>query len=224
MPAQALYELRLSAFDFPATLPNNNANFRFVFDVRYMKADGSFASEHVVLPGLDAFWECDNTKHAAANFVRADAEPSFDMTRVDAWESTVLIFRAVRVHSVNVSVLDVDRRDAFDVIQEQLGTLVEAAIGKAKSALPSFGGQLAQFRDTLGEAADEIQSYALKKLAGGAKTKLLFKRSGLLSLPAPPATEFVQTISGKGFAGDEQLGDYRVEVTLTLLEAAGAAV
>ena len=89
MAAPPLYELRLSAFDFPATLPNNNANFRFVFDVRYMKADGSFASEHVVLPGLDAFWECDKTKHTAANFVRDDAAASFDMTRVDAWAKSV---------------------------------------------------------------------------------------------------------------------------------------
>jgi hypothetical protein len=224
MAAPPVYELRLSAFDFPATLPNNNANFRFVFDIRYVKADGSFASEHVVLPGLDAFWECDKTKASAPNFVRDAADASFDMTRLDPWESLVLIFPAVRVHSVNISVLDVDRRDAFDVIQEQLGTLIEAAIGKAASALPSRGGPLAQIRETLGDAADEIQSYALKKLAGGAKAKLLFKRSALLSLPIPPATEFVQTIAGKGIAGENAIGDYRVEVTLTELQVTDADV
>ena len=43
------FEIVLEDFAFPRALPDNRANFRLVFDVRYITRTGAFATEHVLL-------------------------------------------------------------------------------------------------------------------------------------------------------------------------------
>lgn len=212
------YELRLTGFQFPGALPADKANFRFVIDIRYIDADGGFTTAHVVMPGLDTFWECAPDKSSAPNYVRAGKDPAFDMTAIDHWDSLILLFHATCVHSINISVFDVNRRDAWDAIKDNIGPLIGAALGKAQTALPALGPVGAAIGDRLGDAAEDVKSYALKRLAGGGD-KVLFKRSSELVAPVPPQTSVPVSIAGRGSEGD-----YRVIVSLSVVEPAAAAV
>ena len=64
------YEITLDEFRFPARLPGRKANFRLIVELRYQNKRGDFDTESAVLPGLDAFWECQPGAHAKENFVR----------------------------------------------------------------------------------------------------------------------------------------------------------
>lgn len=212
------YELRLAGFRFPDALPADKANFRFVIDIRYVDTDGAFTTAHVVMPGLDTFWECAPDKSGAPNYVRARNEAAFDMDAIDKWDSLILVFRATNVHSINVSVFDVNRRDAWDKIRDNLGPLIEAVLGKPRTVLPALGPAGATIGGRLGDAADDIRSYALKRFAGGGDM-VLFKRSGDLVAPVPPQTSVRVPISGRGSEGD-----YTVTVSLSVVEPATAGV
>jgi hypothetical protein len=203
------FELRLASFDFPPALPNDKANFRVVVDVRYENAEGVFATEHAVLPGLDTFWECAPDKANEPNYVRAKNAASFDMSKVDEWDSLMLLFKGSRVHAMNISVLDVNRQDAWDAIRDNLGPVLDTVLGKATTFLPAGA-----IGDSLGAAADDVKAYALRKLAGG--DKVLFKRSAPLTAVAPPG-QFQQTLTGAGVAGV-----YSVAVTLKIIDRAAA--
>ena len=205
------FELRLAAFQFPAVLPNEKANFRIVVDIRYENPDGAFVTEHAVLPGLDTFWECAVDKANEPNYVRAANSASFDMSKVDEWDSLVLLFKGSRVHAINVSVLDVNRKDAWDSVKEQLGPVIETLVGRATKALP-----VGPIGDALGAAADDVKAYALRKLAGG--DKVLFKKSAPLAVVAPPG-QLEQMLTGPGVGGK-----YTVAVTLKIIDAAAATI
>ena len=98
MPAQD-FEIRLEGFEFPRALPNNRANFRFVVDVRYKTKGDRFATETVVMPGLDTFWECGKNKKAKPNFVRDGSAPRFDMAKIDPWDRLVVRLHADAVYA-----------------------------------------------------------------------------------------------------------------------------
>jgi len=218
MPGVSVYELRLTSFNFPSALPNDKANFRIVAEVRYVTGDGAFTTDHVVMPGLDTFWECATDKSAEPNYVRADAAASIDMVKVDSWDALILMFKAKAVHSLKLTVFDVNRRDAWDTIKDHLGPVLDAVLSKATAALPAVG-PLTLVKSTLGDASADVESYLLKKLAGSGD-KVLFKGSAQLHAPAAPAP-LVQTIAGQG-----SLGRYSIEVTLaevTSLAATAAA-
>lgn len=218
MPVQQqVFELTLSGLSFPGQLPNDKANFRVMAEVRYVKADGAFATERVVVPGLDTFWECATDKATEPNYVRAANAAAIDMTRVDPWDSVMLVFKAAAVHSLKVSVFDVNREDAWDKIKNNLAPVLDAVLSRASTAVPAIGGPLGAIltKDTLGDAAEDVQAFLLKRLAGG--DKVLFKGSTGLAAPAPPAV-FTQSISGRGTAGD-----YKVDVTLAVLTSVGSA-
>ena len=218
MPGVSIYELRLTGFNFPSALPNDKANFRIVAEVRYVTGDGTFATDHVVMPGLDTFWECATDKSTEPNYVRADGAASIDMVKVDSWDALILMFKAKAPHSVKLTVFDVNRRDAWDMIKDHLGPVLDAVLSKASAALPAVG-PLTLVKSTLGDAAADVESYLLKKLAGSGD-KVLFKGSAQLHAPAAPAP-LVRTIAGQG-----SLGRYSIEVTLaevtSLAAAAGA--
>jgi hypothetical protein len=207
--ATQTFELRLAGFDFPAALPNDKANFRIVVDVRYENAEGVFATEHAVLPGLDTFWECAIDKATEPNYVRAGNRAAFDMAKVDEWDSLMLLFKGSRVHAINVSVFDVNRQDAWDAVKDNLAPVLDTVIGKATKFLP--GGTIG---DTLGAAADDVKAYALRKLAGG--DKVLFKKSAPLTAAAPPG-QFEQLLTGPGVGGT-----YSVAVTLKIIDSVRA--
>ncbi|HEY3159162.1 MAG TPA: hypothetical protein VGJ78_09415 [Vicinamibacterales bacterium] len=208
MASVSIYELRLSGFDFPSALPNDKANFRIVAEVRYITPDGGFATDHVVLPGLDTFWECASDKAAEPNYVRADAAASFDMAKIDSWDALILMFKALSVHSVKLTVFDVNRQDAWDKIKDHLGPVLEAVLSKASAVMPAIGGPVGAFvKNSLGDASEDVEAYLLKKLAGGGD-KVLFKGSARLHTPTAPSA-FVQRIAGQGTSGK-----YSLEVTL----------
>ena len=219
MPGVSVYELRLTSFNFPSALPNDKANFRIVAEVRYVTGDGAFTTDHVVMPGLDTFWECATDKSAEPNYVRADGAASIDMVKVDSWDALILMFKAASVHSVKLTVFDVNRQDAWDKIKDQLGPVLNAVLSKASAALPAIGGPFgALIKNSLGGASEDVEAYLLKRLAGGGD-KVLFKGSARLHTPTPPQV-FTQKIAGQG-----SFGNYSIEVALeqvTSLAVAGA--
>lgn len=206
------FEIRLDGFKFPQQLANSKANFRFIVDLRYVDAIGEFATEHAVMPSLDTFWECDTGNAQAPNFVRAgkkdDWHPEFDMTRIDDWDRLVLRVKGRELHSVQVKVIDVDRADILDKLKGAFQGVLEGALGtlraRAAARIPgSIGSQDVppSVHQALGSAADDVEAFLLKKLAGG--DDVLFRGS------APAARDSV-CICGAGTRGDYQI-DFAVE-------------
>jgi len=182
------YELNLERFWFPGTLADNRANFRFVVDVRMIRA-GKFATDTAVLPGFDTWWECDRKKAQNPNYVRGEGN-SFDMGRIDAWQRLVLLTRADLLHSVQVKVFDVDRPGGWDALRDAFGQVAQTVLGTVPRALdlPELAA------DGLGAAEQDLRSTVVKRLAGG--DRLLFR--GSASLGGPGVVE----IGGPGTAGD----------------------
>ena len=73
------FEFTLAEFTFPAKLPNDKANFRFVVDLRFIDDKGRFTTEHAVMPSLDTFWECDTRRADRPNYVRKVQDSQFNM-------------------------------------------------------------------------------------------------------------------------------------------------
>ena len=171
-----LFELTLTEFLFPEDLPNGKANFRFIVDLRFINDKGQFTTENAVMPSLDTFWECDTTQKDEPNYVRGeDVSPGpcdstytygqFNMCAIDDWDKLILCVKGQSLHSIQFKVFDVDRKDAWDNVQNFLEGIVGAVIGKVKGTIP----------ESLGGAADDLKSFLLKKLAGG--DKVLFRKS-----------------------------------------------
>ena len=171
-----LFELTLEKFLFPINLPNNKANFRFVADLRFTNDQGEFTTEHAVMPSLDTFWECDKSRADKPNYVRGDDQnpapadaiakfSQFNMAAIDDWDRLILHVKGQSVHSIQFKVIDVDRKDAWDKVKNFLGGIVETVIGKVKSVIPQDFPLFPP--GSLGGAADDMQSFLLKKLAGG---------------------------------------------------------
>ena len=201
----SVFQIALTGFEFPSELDDSKANFRFVVDLRFINEKDQFIAEHAVMPSLDTFWECDTGKSDKPNYVRkvenGQDRNEFDMDKIDAWDRLVLIVKANQVHSIQFKVFDVNREDAWDKIKNFLKGVVEVLFGKVRglvsSSLPAFLG------DSLGGATDDVQSFLLKKLAGG--DKVLFRGSKALS-------EGDNDISGEGTKGW-----YRIDFRLSLL-------
>ena len=187
----AHFEIRFTEFEFPAELPNNRANFRFVVDVRFVDEKKNFLTEHAVMPSLDTFWECDTSRSGKPNYVRQLNAAAFDMNKIDDWDKLVLGLRADRLHSMQIKVMDVDRKDAWDSVKNFLAGVVQAFVGKLKGRIPNS----TLISDSLGSATEDMQSFLLKKLAGG--DKLLFR--GSCDLKAGKGSH---TVSGIGTVGN----------------------
>jgi len=162
------YELTLQAFRFPKDLENHKANFRFVVDLRYLDAEGAFATAQAILPGLDTFWECDKGRTREPNFVRGNDEANwgtFDMNHVDPWDKLIFMLPASKLHSIQFKVFDVNRTDGWDKIKSALSSIGDSLLGELKNVAPAM----------FGNATDDIKSYLLKKWAGG--DSILYKQS-----------------------------------------------
>ena len=202
------YTLRLTDFEFPATLPNRKANFRFVIDLRYKCEDNKFVTANSVMPSLDTFWECHKGESDKPNYVRAskladdaaaDDEKIVPDNRfcmcssngkeiecwrhledkgddcgacIDPWDRLILRIKATELYAIQFKVIDVNRVDAWDKIKGYFGAAVEAVLGVSKSLIASAPKVVAE---SLGDANEDIRSFALKKLAGG--DKVLFRGS-----------------------------------------------
>ena len=182
------FELNLERFWFPAGLADHRANFRFVVDVRMMRA-GKFAADTAVLPGFDTWWECDRDKKAHPHYVR-DQGNGLDMSRIDGWERLVLLTRADSLHSVQVKVFDVDRPGGWDAVREGFAALSQAVFGRAPRELDLPNVAAAGF----GAVDEDLRSTLVKRLAGG--DQLLFRGSAPLGEPG------MVEIGGRGVAGD----------------------
>ena len=166
------FELTLSGFRFPADLDKDHANFRIVVDLRYAGLDGGLMTAQAVLPGLDSFWECDQTRSHDPNYVRSKDQGNWgciDMQRIDAWDKLIFLIPATKLHSIQFKVFDVDRTDGWDKIKNALTSITSALFEESKKIVPGiFGG-----------ATDDVKSFLLKKWAGG--DSILFKGSYLFS-------------------------------------------
>ncbi len=209
-----LYEFTLTDFLFPADLPNNKANFRFVVDLRFINHRSQFATEHAVMPSLDTFWECDTERESKPNFVRDAGEEAlrigegpavrcgrFEMAAIDDWDKLILLVRGRKIHSIQFKVFDVDRRDAWDKIKDFLGGIVEAVIGRVRGTIPE--NLPLQLPESLGGAVDDLQSFLLKKIAGG--DAVLFRGSTLLSELADGESTRL-AVHGRGTRGTYMIG------------------
>ena len=173
------YEILLEDFRFPRALPNSRANFRLVLDVRYVRSNGTFATEHAIMPGLDSYWECDREKKNDPDYVRgADdgASSRVDVGRLDPWDRLVMVLHANSVYAVQVKAFDVNREDVWNRLKEAAGHAVQGvlgigakAVGKAPTPVPELTS------DALGSASDELVSHLLKRLGNG--DRILFRGS-----------------------------------------------
>lgn len=174
----AVFQIALANFAFPADLPDDKANFRFVFDVRYVDTKGAFATEHAILPSFDTYWECDKRKSTNPNYVRgANASfgfpggqvilATFDISKIDAWDRLILCINAQSIHSLQFKAFDVNRDDVWNRLKEALGQIVQALLGKAKGLLTGLPGPVQAASDALGTAASDLESHLLKRLSNG---------------------------------------------------------
>ena len=122
----ATFTITLESFEFPEKLGNDKANFRFIVDVRYVDRGGDFATEHAVMPSLDTFWECDTRKKDNPNFVRAANHSRFNMDKIDNWDRLAIRLKGITLESVQVKVIDVDRKDVFDKLKGALQGVLES--------------------------------------------------------------------------------------------------
>jgi hypothetical protein len=173
------YEILLDEFKFPRALPNSRANFRLVLDVRYVRSNGTFATEHAIMPGLDSYWECDREKKNEPDYVRgADegASSRVDVGRLDPWDRLVMVLQANSIYGIQVKAFDVNREDVWNRLKEAAGHAVQGvlgigakAVGKAHTPVPELAS------DALGSASDELVSHLLKRLGNG--DRILFRGS-----------------------------------------------
>ena len=175
----ATFEITLCAFTYPEDLPNRKANFRFIVAVRFQEADGSVVTEHAVMPSFDTFWECDKGKSGELNYVRADDSPKLDMARVDDWDKLVLRVSCESLDSLQLTVIDVNRKDAWEKMKGILGVISQVVLStenvKATLALPKTGTGSSLKAESLGSAASDVKAFTLRKLAGG--NDILFRGS-----------------------------------------------
>ena len=167
------FEFKLEEFKFPKDLPGGNANFRFYVDLRFINDDNKCTTEQAVMPGPDTFWECDQDEKDERNYVRDDTDSKFDQNRLQEWDKLILLVKGQFFHSILFTVYDVDRKDVWDKVQNFGMKVLEAGIGKIKTAIP--GNLPLSLPDSLGGAVDDLQSFMLKKIAGG--DNILFRGS-----------------------------------------------
>ena len=176
----ATFTITLHAFSYPEDLPNRKANFRFLVAVRLQDANGSFVTEHAVMPSFDTFWECDKGKSGELHYVRDGNSPSLDMEQVDDWDKLVLRVSCKAVDSVQLTVIDVNRKDAWEKVKSVLGALAQVVLSndnvKATLTQPRTATPTPIKPESLGSAASDIKTFTLRKLAGG--NDVLFRRSG----------------------------------------------
>lgn len=210
------FELSLTDFTFPKALDEARSTFRFLFSVRYIDASDKFGTAHAVLPGLDSYWECEKEHKSDPHFVRKMPEtnpPSFDMKKIDAWDTLVFMLSAKRLHSIQVKVIDIEKEGGLlDKIKDYAGSLLHSFLGTVKSvATGAVPGAISFTKETLGDAVSDVESLALAKLAGlRGQEFMLFKQSKLeKDLPAAPGSAF--DLDGDGFQGA-----YNVSLKLTI--------
>ena len=160
------FTVKLKNFCFPEDLDDKKANFRFIIDVRYITDGGVFVVEHVVMPSLDTFWECDKGRTDKPNYVRDRDTSCFDMDQIDAWDHLAIRLTCKKVDSMQVKVIDVDRADVFDKLKGAMQGVLQVAIGTPRTRIASSNpidvDLPASTRQSLGSAADDVEALVLR--------------------------------------------------------------
>lgn len=143
------FEIALQTFSFPKKLSPDKANFRLVLQLRYFTERGQPALTSTVLPSLDSYYECDWRKADDIRFVGATAReqkgnkkaPSdygkIDPDRLDVFDRTAFLVSARSLHSIQLSVFDVDRKDVWDALVRELSSVVPGLFDVAEDAFPA---------------------------------------------------------------------------------------
>ena len=159
----ALFKLLLKGFEFPASLPAKNSNFRFVFQLRHFDAgDDTWVTSESVSPGLSTYWECDQSKAnsggSQAKYVRDDAHPRF--RALSPWDQVVLLVNYSELFQMRVVVYDVNRADWVDQLRELGEGLLGALVGAAKHLpVPS------QLAAPVGTLLEKVRDAVVDRLA-----------------------------------------------------------
>jgi len=175
--AETKFALTLSDLKFPVDLSHNKANFRLVLDIRYFNSRNQPLEKSFIMPGLEEFWECDPGKSENANYVRGVDSPKraktlgwVDVGVIDEWDRSSLI-TAGELHSIRVTLYDVDRRSMWEKVMEKFSSIMENITGKVAGLLPGPFG-----------ISSAIESLLVEKLVAGdhAQDQILFRKSHLL--------------------------------------------
>ena len=132
---------------------------------------------------------------------------------IDEWDQLILMVKAKNLHSIQFKVFDVDRKDAWDKVQSVVGGIVRALFGRIKGII--LGNLPLSLSESMGGAADDVQSFLLKKLAGG--DKVLFRGSRKFTdddLPEAPGANKELEIKGCG-TGKKAKGNYKIGFSLS---------
>jgi hypothetical protein len=152
----ALFKLLVKGFEFPASLPGKNSNFRFVFQLRHFDAAAeTWVTTESVSPGLTTYWECDASKATSggtdAKYVRDGSKPRFG--QLSPWDEVVLLVNSSELFQMRIVVYDVNRADWVDQLRELGEGLLGALVGGAKF-LPIPSGLAAPVGTILGKLRD----------------------------------------------------------------------
>ena len=193
------FELTLTRFAFPKNLDDENANFRFVVDLRYIDDDNESDVKSTVMPSPDGFWECDTGRSDEANYVRGDdndEHAQFDMDRVGEWDQHIDRINGKGLHAIHFTVFDVDRVGIWEKLEKLPTGIVDAAVGKVKGYIPDVFPVSLPLRG----AADDVQRLIQRKIAGG--DKVLFEGSRNFKADDPNDL----CVSGEGKEGTYEIG------------------
>ncbi len=196
----AIFEISLADFSFPKDLSNSRSTFRFLVSLRYSTVDDKFDTLQAVLPGLDSYWECEKEHKGKHNYVRHSTDARFDMTKIDEWDKLMFRVKAKELHSLQVKVIDIEKTGGWlDKLKDYVGQIIQAYLGTAKAAATAaLPGPVANLKDVLGNAVDDVDSLILAKLAGmKGQEFLLFKKS----VTAFPAAAGQISVAGAGEQG-----------------------
>ncbi len=154
-------------FSFPSSLDKSKANFRFVIELNYFNRLGNPTFATGAVPAVDSYWECDWTKANARppRYVgprpgprggKPEAYGTIDQAKLNPHQKLAMLVNTNGgLYSLNCTLLDVDRRDFWDLFLEKLSGAVEPLLGQAAAALP----------DSI-ETPEGLRGAIARKLAG----------------------------------------------------------
>jgi hypothetical protein len=117
--------------------------------------ENGFRTVNVMMPNLDTFCR---TKFGSPDLSVAHSQPNasrFEMATIDAWDRLVLLGMAERVHSIQVKVSDLDRKDAWDTVKDAIGPLIETVIGKVSGLVQRLAASVSS---AIGDASGDMKS------------------------------------------------------------------
>lgn len=110
-----------------------------------------------MLPGLDVYWECDPKRRTDPAYYRVAGKPEIDFAAIDPWDRLILHMQAEAIHSMQIKVFDVDRRDAWDFVQQLLGDLVGFVLRRGRDVTVALPPAV-RLRDAFGGAVEDREA------------------------------------------------------------------